>query len=165
MRQSESIQKLATALLLFQVKIDKISKDAVNPFFNSHYASLNNILDTIKEPLIESGLVIVQLPCGDNGLTTMLIHSESGEYIATDYFMKPEKVTPQSQGSIVSYQRRYCIQSLLMLSFEEDDDANLATHGSKAPTQSRSTRCTEQDLARRQHEVPREISRGVGRGS
>ena len=81
----------------------------------------------------ECGLVIVQIPCGDNGLSTMLIHTESGEFVCNDYYMKPEKVTPQSQGSVVSYQRRYCIQSLLMLSFEEDDDANLATHGKKAP--------------------------------
>lgn len=114
--------------------MDTIKFDSVNPFFNSKYASLTNILQAIKEPLSESGLVLIQMPCGDNGLTTLLVHTESGEYVSSTYHMQPDKNTPQAHGSVVSYQRRYCVQSILNLSFDEDDDANLATHGSSKPS-------------------------------
>lgn len=133
MERSTSIKNLSAALLTFHVKIETIKFDSVNPFFKSKYASLTHILETIKDPLIECGLVIVQLPVDNNGLTTMLIHAESGEFIASTYFMNAEKNTPQAHGSVVSYQRRYCIQSILNLSFDEDDDANLATHGASTP--------------------------------
>lgn len=127
MKHSESLKNLAGAMHLFHLKMDAIKFDSVNPFFNSKYASLTHILQTIKEPLQESNLVIIQQPTGENGLTTMLIHTESGEFISDTYFMKPDKCTPQGYGSVVTYQRRYCIQSILGLCFEVDDDANEAS--------------------------------------
>lgn len=127
MEQSPSINNLTKALLLFQVKVDTIKFDSDNPFFRSKYASLTQILQKIKDPLIESGLVVSQFPIGKDGLVTMLIHAESGEYIRTTYYMQPEKETPQAHGSVVTYQRRYCIQSILNLNFDNDDDANAAS--------------------------------------
>jgi hypothetical protein len=127
MEQSQSIANLTKALLLFQIKIDTIKFDQTNPFFKSKYASLTHILETIKDPLTECGLVISQFPTDNNGLVTMLIHAESGEYIRTTYYMQPEKNTPQAHGSVVTYQRRYCVQSILNLCFDEDDDANAAS--------------------------------------
>jgi hypothetical protein len=131
MQKSESIQKLAKALILFQVKVESIKKDASNPFFKSKYASLSNILDSIKEPLIESGLSVVQLPTGQHELTTIITH-ESGEYIASTFTMKPVKDDPQGLGSVISYQRRYALSSALLLNVE-DDDANHATFGGSTP--------------------------------
>lgn len=127
MQKSESIKSLAEALLTFHVKIDTINMDSKNPFFKSKYASLTNILETIKEPLIESGLVITQLPTNENGLVTMLIHAESGEWISSEYYMKPDKETPQGYGSVMTYQRRYCITSILSLNFDTDDDGTQAS--------------------------------------
>lgn len=126
MTTSNDIKALTNALQVFHIKMGNIKFDSVNPFFNSKYASLTQILDAIRDPLQESGLVIVQLPFEENGLTTMLIHAESGQFISTTYFMKPDKQTPQAYGSVITYQRRYCIQSILNLCFEEDDDANNA---------------------------------------
>jgi len=130
--QTESISNLAKALITFHVKVDKIRKDAKNPFFKSTYASLSNILDSIKEPLIESGLSIVQFPTGENGLTTILMHV-SGEWISSEYQMRPVKDDPQGRGSCLTYQRRYCIASVLSLNIDEDDDGNKATHGKSTP--------------------------------
>lgn len=131
MLKSESIKNLSKALATFHVKVDKIKKDAKNPFFKSSYASLSNILDAINEPLIECGLTISQFPTGENGLTTILMH-ESGEYISAEYQMRPVKDDPQGRGSAITYQRRYAIASVLALNIDDDDDANLATHGKKA---------------------------------
>ncbi len=133
MEKSQSIVNIAKALCQFQAKMGKVSKDATNPFFNSKYATLSNILETIKTPLRESGLSFTQFPTGQNGLTTVLMHADSGEYMQTDYFMSPAKSDPQAQGSAISYMRRYALAAVLGLNIDEDDDANAATHGASSP--------------------------------
>jgi hypothetical protein len=132
MPKSQSIKEITKALITFQVKVDTIKKDAKNPFFKSSYASLANILDSIKEPLIECGLAVTQFPFGENGLMTILMH-ESGEWIGFEYQMRPAKDDPQGRGSAITYQRRYAIASVLCLNIDEDDDGNLATHGRSTP--------------------------------
>ncbi|WP_350340162.1 ERF family protein [Paraflavitalea speifideaquila] len=84
-------------------------------------------MDHIQTPLTESGLTFTQVPTGDGGLTTMLMHAESGEYIIGEYFMKPVKNDPQSLGSAITYQRRYSLCAVLGLNIEEDDDGNGAS--------------------------------------
>jgi hypothetical protein len=133
MQKSESIKNLAQALIIFHVKVDTIKKDAKNPFFKSTYASLTNILDAINEPLIESDLTISQFPNGDNGLTTILIHGKSGEWMSSTYEMKPVKDDPQGRGSCITYQRRYALASVLALNIDEDDDGNKATYPTVTP--------------------------------
>jgi hypothetical protein len=127
MEKSSSIQNIAKALITFHVKVEKIKKDATNPFFHSKYASLSNILEAIQTPLLESGLAFTQLPSGEDGMITLLMHAESGEYIQSDYIVKPVKSDPQSKGSAITYQRRYALCSVLGLNIEEDDDGNAAT--------------------------------------
>lgn len=132
MQKSNQVSTLAKSMILFQVKVESIKKDAKNPFFKSSYASLSNILDAIKEPLIESGLSILQFPTGDYGLTTILLH-ESGEYLKSEYTMRPVKDDPQGRGSAITYARRYALASVLCLNIDEDDDGNTATYGGKNP--------------------------------
>lgn len=132
MNKSESIKEICKALIVFSVKVDTIRKDAKNPFFKSSYATLSNIIDSIKEPLIESGLSYVQFPNDENGLTTMLMH-ESGEWISSDYIMAPVKNDPQGRGSAITYQRRYALASVLGLNIDDDDDGNKATYGAGTP--------------------------------
>lgn len=132
MHKSNNLSELAKSMILFQVKVESIKKDAKNPFFKSSYASLSNILESIKEPLIESGLSLLQFPTGDYGLTTILLH-ESGEYLKSEYSMKPVKDDPQGRGSAITYARRYAIASILSLNIDEDDDGNTATYGGKNP--------------------------------
>lgn len=131
--QSESIKHLAAALKLFQVKMGTIGFDSNNPFFKSKYASLTHILEEIKDPLIECDLVVTQFPTGNNGLITTLIHTETGEFMRSTYYMKPEKETPQNQGSVITYQRRYCLTAALGLCFDVDDDGNAGSGLKAAP--------------------------------
>lgn len=131
MEKSPTFTKLAQSLAVFQLKVDKIKKDATNPFFKSKYASLSNIQDAISIPLNESGLVYSQMPCGVNELTTMLIHAESGEYFQSTYTMTVAKQNdPQAVGSAITYAKRYALVATLGLNIDDDDDANAAT---KAP--------------------------------
>lgn len=126
MNRSESITNLSKAMATFHSLVGKISKDAKNPFFKSNYASLSHILTEIQEPLEKSGLVISQFP--DNaGLTTILIHSESGEYLEATYVMPVAKANdPQALGSAITYARRYAVSSILSLKID-DDDGNKAS--------------------------------------
>lgn len=126
MNKSESIKNIGLALCKFQASIGKVSKEANNPFFKSKYASLANILDTIQKPLSECGLAFAQLP-DDDALTTILIHSESGEWIEASYKMPVAKQNdPQAMGSAITYARRYALGAILGLNIDDDDDGEKA---------------------------------------
>ena len=132
MNRSESIINLSKAMATFHSLVGKISKDAKNPFFKSNYASLSHILTEIQEPLEKSGLVISQFP-DKEGLTTILIHAESGEYLEATYIMPVAKQNdPQALGSSITYARRYAVSSILSLKID-DDDAETAMKSVRNP--------------------------------
>lgn len=121
MERSPSIQNLTQGLAKFHAMVGRISKDAKNPFFKSNYASLPHIITEVSEPLEKAGLILSQFPNGD-GLTTMLIHAESGEFISATYTLQVVRQNdPQAQGSAISYARRYAITSVLNLAISDDD--------------------------------------------
>jgi hypothetical protein len=137
MDKSNEIGNLAKALVEFHRKVPSVTKEATNPFFKSKYASLSNIIDTIKPTLTECGLTLMQFPFGEDGLHSILIHAESGEYIGAYYEMPvAKKDDPQALGSSITYARRYSLQAILMINVEEDDDGNKAS-GKVGPTQSK----------------------------
>lgn len=134
MNKSESIKELATALCKFQGAVEKIKKEATNPFFKSKYADLSSILDVIRQPLADNGLSFVQFPQGAHGLETMLMHT-SGEWMSGSYEMTPTKNDPQGLGSVITYQRRYALGAILGLNIDADDDGNKASEPAKVSPQ------------------------------
>jgi len=131
--KSPSIKELAAALSAFQAEVDAVKKDAENPFFKSKYASLENVIATIKPLLAKHGLAYTQFPSliwqdahPQSSLTTILLHT-SGEWLqaTTPLLMKDQ--TPQGQGSAITYMRRYALAGVLGLATEEDDDGNAAS--------------------------------------
>lgn len=134
MNKSESIKNIAAALMAFNTEMAVIHKTADNPFFKSKYAPLNEILKAIQPALKNAGLVLTQFPDGE-GLGTILMHPQSGEWISGVVKMELEKVTPQGYGSASTYYRRYSLASVLMLNIEDDDDGNKAeTPKAEAPS-------------------------------
>jgi hypothetical protein len=126
MNKSESIKNIACALVKFQASVSKVAKESNNPFFKSKYASLANILDTIQKPLSECGLAISQFPDA-NALTTIIVHSDSGEWMESSYVMPVAKQNdPQAMGSAMTYARRYALGSILNLNIDDDDDGEKA---------------------------------------
>ncbi len=122
------MKNLALKLLAFQKEIGAIPKDEVNPFFKSKYADINTYIEVVKPILSKHGLVLLQpLSCIENkpALLTMLIDSESGEKLDLLTAL-PENADPQKMGAIITYFRRYAIQSMLCLQ-AEDDDGNAAS--------------------------------------
>lgn len=136
MNRSETIGKLAKSLVLFNSEVNKIAKDADNPFFKNNYATLDTIIDEIRPILSKHGLSIMQIPSGDGQnvtLKTLLLH-ETGEWLESDELtMKPVKNDPQAVGSCITYARRYSLAAFLSLNTGEDDDGNGATYGTDKP--------------------------------
>lgn len=135
MNKSGTITELAKALVKFNLEVNKIAKDADNPFFKNNYATLDTIIDEIRPILSKHGLSIMQIPSGDGQnvtLKTLLLH-ESGEWLESDELtMKPVKNDPQAVGSCITYARRYSLAAFLSLNTGEDDD-NRATYGKANP--------------------------------
>ena len=139
MNRSESVIKLAQALVKAQKEMESAKKDAANPFFKSKYADYGAVLEACKGPLNNNGIVILQphsIHVTLNGVIgtveTILLH-ESGEFISSDTQIKCAKENdPQALGSAISYARRYGLQSLVALP-TEDDDGNAGAGNTKAP--------------------------------
>src|SRR5690348_746087 len=96
-RQSESIAKLAAALVKAQAEVQNATKDSKNPHFKSGYASLAAVLDTTKPILEKYGLAVVQMPGFADGCATLdcvLVH-ESGEWMAGTAGAPLQKADPQ----------------------------------------------------------------------
>lgn len=136
MKHSESIAKLAAALVAAQAELRAVGMDAVNPHFKAKYASLDNIIETIRPTLARHKLAVVQgatLPESNSegkvtGFTveTMLVH-ESGEWLTSGVVMPIAKADPQGAGAAITYGRRYGLSAILSLATDEDDDGNAAS--------------------------------------
>jgi hypothetical protein len=88
-------------------------------------------LDSIQEPLQESGLSFCQFP-EENSLTTILMHGDSGEFLQGTYNLHAEKINPQGLGSAITYARRYALGAILGLNVDNDDDGNKGSEPKKS---------------------------------
>jgi hypothetical protein len=128
MKMSESLLKIAPALLKAQKEIEGAKKGANNPFFKSKYADFNAVLEACKGPLNDNGITILQPHRvlereGDvvGVVETVLLH-ETGEFISSETLIKCAKQNdPQALGSAITYAKRYGLQSLVVLPSEDDD--------------------------------------------
>ena len=129
MRSSESTIEIAKALAQFQAEVKPVYFDAQNPYYNSKYASLGQVIDAIRAVAPALGLSWTQLPIGEGnevGVQTIILHS-SGEYIANEITVPlPEKQANliQETGKYITYLRRYALASAFGLYSEEDNDGN-----------------------------------------
>ena|SRR3990167_3168094 len=106
-----------------QQKIGKLSKDKTNPFFKSSYFDINSLLEQLQPLLKEEGLVILQpltTKAGRPALETVLTTDDGNDKI-TSSIVLPDLQDPQKMGSVITYFRRYSLQSLFALQAEDDD--------------------------------------------
>jgi hypothetical protein len=126
MIHSDTIGSLVGSLAKAQLEIRNPPLDSVNPHFRNRYASLGAHLDAVRIPFANHGLILTQQVENDQGVvtvTTMIAHT-SGEWIRSSVGMPlPDRATAQNLGSIVTYLRRYAIGSAVLLTGEEDNDA------------------------------------------
>ncbi len=127
MNKSDSIKEIAVALGLFQSAVETIPLDAEG--YNYKYATLGNIINTIREPLKANSLSFTQLVNEDLSVTTILMH-KSGEYLSSTIKINSvdkkgkEDLSAQGSGSAITYAKRYALTAILGVVGEEDLDGS-----------------------------------------
>lgn len=117
-------KELAGALAAVQGQLGGVAKTSKG--YNYQYADLATVWDSIRKPLSENGLAVVQTTDNDdNGnpiIITTLIHT-SGEWISGRLVVKPVKPDPQALGSAITYGRRYALMAIVGVAPADDDGA------------------------------------------
>lgn len=134
MNRSESVTKIAEALVKAQRSMGNATKDSKNPFFKSSYATLNAVREAVIPALNENDITLMQPTVELDGkfyVETLLLHI-SGEFVSglTEVVVAKDK-DPQAVGSGISYARRYGLSALLCIG-AEDDDAEAAMDRKKS---------------------------------
>lgn len=122
MEKSKSIWQ---ALSDFQAECPAINKGAKG--YGYKYADLPSIHQVIDPLLRKHGLVLMQ-PLLNRSIMTKLVHISSGEYEVSsieipDGVMLKGMNQFQSDGSAITYYRRYALSSILGIVTDEDTDA------------------------------------------
>lgn len=112
----------------FRAQVGAVKKGTVNPYFNSKYAALPDILEAIAEPLKDNGLALFH-ELKEVALVTTLACIETGESLQSAFPVVTEGRKSQDIGSQITYARRYNVQALLDIPCEDDDgNANADAH-------------------------------------
>ena len=118
------MKNIAQALIKSQSEMSDAKKNSVNPFLKNSYADLNAIREVVIPVLNENKIAVLQPMIEINGemyIKTLLLH-ESGETIESITKIIVSKLNDaQSQGSGITYARRYGLQSLLNVGAIDDD--------------------------------------------
>lgn len=126
-------------LLEFQKLGISIKKNNVNLHFKNEYADLNEVLDKVKKPLNDLGVLIKQVPAIEtipgtpplcvHGLRTTLYDTEDDTWI--DSFVPFVGASDmQKLGGAITYAKRYSLVAMLALE-DDDDDGNKASAKNK----------------------------------
>lgn len=147
MNRSETMTKLIPALIAAQKAMGPAVKTAFNPHYKTRYVDLEGAWEACREALWANGLTVIQttiLVEGQARLITTLVH-ESGEWVESEYPLRPVKDDPQGLGAAMSYARRYSLMAIVGLAPEDDDGqtASRATRSSHEQPHSPTERASE----------------------
>ena len=122
-------QELVIALIKAQGQINHATKDGVNPYFKSGYATLEQVITAVKKPLNDNGIYFQQ-ESHDNeiGASVETSFYGHGGIMSTGKITIPaDRKDAQSFGSALTYAKRYSLSMACGIGHQEDDDANRAT--------------------------------------
>lgn len=118
------------ALSDFQESMKPVKKDGFNPHFRSRYATLQSVMEVIRQArqydLVVSQPISINSE-GDAVLRTIVLHIPTGLHLtSTMPIILKERDNPQALGSAIKYTRRYSLTSMFCIVDEEDDDGEVA---------------------------------------
>ena len=137
MNKSESIIKLAPALVQAQASIGTALKNKENTFIRgAKYADLESVWEAAADVLRDNKLAVLQLPRpaeqpGFFEMETILMH-DSGEWIGSTISIPCPRQDPQGYGSAMTYARRYSLAAMLGIVQSDDDGEGAKTEAEKA---------------------------------
>lgn len=94
--------------------------------YKFRYATLDAIIDHVRQPLTENGLWFTQTLANGDGkykLVTTLLHA-SGQTLSSETPLLVQGAGNQEFGSALTYMRRYALTAMLGIAADEDDDGN-----------------------------------------
>ena len=112
-------------LVNFLNDVGNVHADRVNPAFKSRYASLAEVLETVKSVAAKHRLAIVQNLDSEEGKVTVLTafrHIDGTVFPSGRLSVKAEGLTPQQIGSAITYLRRQSLQTACGIATDLDDD-------------------------------------------
>lgn len=123
-------------LIKAQAEFPALTYDSKNPHFKNEYASLGQVIDTIKPTLNKHGLAFTQLVDyeGSTQFVKTVLFNEQGETIESRHVLNPTKQDPQGYGSAITYAKRYSLVAMFGLDADKDDDANEASKPPVTPS-------------------------------
>lgn len=132
MKTSEETTNLMKAMIASAPEIRSIAKS--KQAYGYKYATLDSLIDMLREVLPKHGLWFTQIPTRseeESVLTTRVFH-ESGEWfeesiLMTDTELQGKANDTQKLGASITYFRRYVLSSIFGVSADEDVDGNLAS--------------------------------------
>lgn len=112
-------------ILKIQSEIGVLSKTETNPFFKSKYFDINKLLEALT-PLLQKYKLLVMQPLteinGRPAINTIIYDIEDKlNCLVVNSITLPDLTDPQKMGSVITYYRRYSLQSLFLLQAEDDD--------------------------------------------
>jgi hypothetical protein len=129
MIQSEDTTILDAALEAFQDESGFVKATKENPFLKNKYIDYNNVVAQCRPFLKKHGLRVKQTITHIDtvgAIYTKLTHIESKQFYSDIAPLTHKDNDPQSQGSAITYQKRYSYIAMLDLLVDADDDGNLA---------------------------------------
>lgn len=129
METSKELDQLFKALDDFHEKSFLVKATKENPFLKNKYADYNTVVAETRGHLAECGLRVKQTVCnieGKTAISTLLTHVGSKQFMYSIAPVAHKESDPQSQGSGITYMKRYAYVAILDLLVDVDDDGNLA---------------------------------------
>ena len=139
---SKEINHIIPALIEAQANYPKIVFDVHVEYPTTKgpkkysYASLSNILESIRPILTQNKVLIMQTmrPEGEKTkIITSLIHS-SGQYVASEVLIALPYGDPQAAGTIITYFKRYTLAAIAGIQADDDDDGKQGSDSGKPPS-------------------------------
>lgn len=136
---TDGANDIYSAFLEMQKELPTLSRSAKNESFKTDgkahsYVPLEDLVEQVMPVLHKHGFIVTQ-PVSHSGslptLKTALIYAATGQAMEDEMLLGIQDMTPQNQGSAITYARRYQLMSMLGIVGEPDDDANRANKEAK----------------------------------
>ena len=102
------------------------------------YADLASLLTATLMPLLDQGLMPIQVVDAERSLIVTRLTHVSGQWIESSYPIDLHQ-SPQQIGSALTYGRRYTLMALLCTAAEDDDGASATAAVTRSPSRTRKT--------------------------
>lgn len=120
--------KLIAALIEAQKTITHADKNGNNPYFKSDYATLEEVITTVKKPLNDNSVMFQQVchPSEIGVCVETVFYGHGGELRTGQFTVPADKRDPQGFGSALTYAKRYSLSMACGIGHQKDDDAESA---------------------------------------